>query len=84
MNVISWNDWSTNLIASGSDDGSFKIWDLRYYNRDPITTVAYHREQITGIQWCPQDEWSLAVASADNSVTIWDFSVEKDDEAELV
>ena len=29
VNVISWSKMNTNLIASGADDGSFKVWDKR-------------------------------------------------------
>ena len=29
VNVISWNPLVGFLLASGSDDGGFKIWDLR-------------------------------------------------------
>lgn len=28
VNVISWSHISSNLLASGSDSGEFKIWDL--------------------------------------------------------
>jgi len=30
VNVLSWNRKSPNLIATGADDGSFKVWDKRY------------------------------------------------------
>ena len=33
VNVVSWNQYFPNLIASGGDDCSFKIWDLRYVNK---------------------------------------------------
>jgi ribosome assembly protein RRB1 len=29
VNVISWNALVPHLIASGADDGSFRVWDLR-------------------------------------------------------
>ena len=66
-------------MASGDDDGIFKIWDLRYVGKDPITSIKWHQDAITSIQWQPHDEWTLAVASTDNCVSFWDFSVEKDD-----
>lgn len=80
VNVISWNKKSPILIASGADDGSFKIWDLRFVGKPAITSIQWHKEAITSIEWQPHDEWTLAVASADNRLSIWDFSVEKDDE----
>ena len=30
VNVISWNKKTANLIASGGDDGAFKVWDIRF------------------------------------------------------
>lgn len=80
VNVISWNKKSPVLIASGADDGSFKVWDLRHVSQPAITSIHWHKDPITSIEWQPHDEWTLAVASADNRLSIWDFSVEKDDE----
>lgn len=79
VNVISWNQRSPNLLASGDDEGIFKIWDLRYIGKAPITEIKWHQDAITSLQWQIHDEWTLAVASADNTLSIWDFSVEKDD-----
>lgn len=79
VNVISWNKMAPTLLASGADDGSFKVWDLRYTNKPPITNLHWHTEAITSIEWQPHDEWTIAVCSADNRLSMWDFSVEKDD-----
>jgi ribosome assembly protein RRB1 len=83
VNVISWNKKAPTLIASGAEDGSFKVWDLRYIGKPAITNIAWHQEQVCSIEWQPHDEWTLAVASADNRLSVWDFSVEKDDEETL-
>ena len=79
VNVISWNKKAANLIASGGDDGSFKVFDIRFPNEPAITNILWHTEPITSIEWQPGDEWSLAVGSADNRVSVWDLSVEPDD-----
>lgn len=80
VNVISWNSKMANLIASGADDGSVKVWDLRYVTEPAITNVKWHQSAITSIQWQPHDEWTLAASSADNRVSIWDFSVENNEQ----
>ena len=53
MNVISWNTTATYLLASGGDDGSFKVWDLRKMMKDPsatpITDITWHSAPITSI-----------------------------------
>lgn len=81
INVISWNQKKPTLIAAGLDDGSFKVYDIRYPNEDPITFIDWHEGPITSIQWQPNDEWTLAVSSEDNRLSIWDFSVEDGDNA---
>lgn len=49
VNVMTWNQRSVNLLASGDDNGQFKVWDLRYIKNEPITTIKWHSEPITGI-----------------------------------
>ncbi len=66
---------------SGSDDNSFKIWDLRNFKPDaPAAHFTYHRGPITSVEWDPNEESTLAVCGADNQITVWDLSLEKDDE----
>lgn len=60
VNVISWNTHCPFLIASGSDDGFFKVWDLRKLQKDlkadPITSIKWHDQPITSIQFQPREE----------------------------
>jgi ribosome assembly protein RRB1 len=95
VNVISWSKSVGYLLASGSDDGSFKVWDLRsagsgskkdgkgpiISNSSPLAHFTYHKGPITSIEWAPHDESVIAVSSEDNQVTVWDLSVEADDDA---
>lgn len=84
VNVISWSRLINYLLVSGSDDGSFKIWDLRNFKADaPISHFKWHAGPITSVQWAPDDENVLCVASEDNTVTLWDMSLEEDAEAEI-
>ncbi len=78
VNVISWNSLKSNLLASGSDDGCFKIWDLRY-SKTCMSELMWHNEAITSIAFQPTEESVLAVSSADNRISLWDFAVEPDD-----
>lgn len=80
VNVISWNSRSANLLATGGDEGAFKVWDLRFPKDLPITNILWHTEPITSIQWQTGDEWGIAVSSSDNRMSIWDLSVEPDDQ----
>eukprot|EP00466_Bigelowiella_natans_P002864 jgi/Bigna1/86554/estExt_fgenesh1_pg.C_110194 len=114
VNVMAWNTKSTcaHLLATGADDGTFKVWDLRELlvgdddndndgddegkngegerkdtksslesSPTPIASVSYHiGHPITSIAWHPDEESVLVVSSADNRVTVWDFSLEADDD----
>lgn len=84
VNVISWNRLASCMLASGSDDGSFSIRDLRLLkDGDPVVAhFSYHKHPITSIEWSPHEASTMAVSSADNQLTIWDLSLERDEEEE--
>jgi ribosome assembly protein RRB1 len=80
INVLSWNHNVNYLLATGCDDGSFKVWDLRIIRQaQPLANFRFHRGPITSIEWAPHDESMITLSSADNQVSIWDLSVESDD-----
>lgn len=90
VNVISWNTTTKFLLASGDDKGEFKVWDLRMLRPqdgvdqrsfEPITRIRWHTQAITSLQFEPGEESVLAVSSADDKLTLWDFSVEVDEAA---
>mmetsp|Transcript_1890 Transcript_1890/g.1599 ORF Transcript_1890/g.1599 Transcript_1890/m.1599 type:complete len:491 (-) Transcript_1890:120-1592(-) len=93
INVCSWNPHSghEHLLLTGSDDHSFKIWDLRKlmdnnnskFNKKlkkcgHYYLSSWHIGPITSIEWHPSDSSCAMVASEDNQVSIWDFSLETD------
>uniref|UniRef100_A0A0E0BNI7 Major facilitator superfamily (MFS) profile domain-containing protein n=1 Tax=Oryza glumipatula TaxID=40148 RepID=A0A0E0BNI7_9ORYZ len=83
VNVISWNRLASCMIASGCDDGSFSIRDLRLIKDDSLVAhFEYHKHPITSVEWSPHEPSTLAVSSADHQLTIWDLSLEKDAEEE--
>ncbi|EEF34640.1 protein HEAT STRESS TOLERANT DWD 1 isoform X2 [Ricinus communis] len=88
VNVISWNRLASVMLASGSDDGTFSIRDLRLLSqkqeedKSVVAHFEYHKHPITSIEWSPHEASALAVSSSDNQLTIWDLSLEKDEEEE--
>eukprot|EP00484_Ammonia_sp_Unknown_P021880 CAMPEP_0197029354 /NCGR_PEP_ID=MMETSP1384-20130603/8812_1 /TAXON_ID=29189 /ORGANISM="Ammonia sp." /LENGTH=663 /DNA_ID=CAMNT_0042458497 /DNA_START=95 /DNA_END=2086 /DNA_ORIENTATION=- len=102
INVCSWNPHCghQHLLLTGSDDHSFKIWDLRKlgnahtkkkeskhelidFNKKlkkcgHYYLSSWHIAPITSIEWHPNDASCAMVASEDNQITIWDFSLEED------
>eukprot|EP01127_Copromyxa_protea_P003254 TRINITY_DN13095_c0_g1_i1.p1 TRINITY_DN13095_c0_g1~~TRINITY_DN13095_c0_g1_i1.p1 ORF type:complete len:467 (+),score=135.23 TRINITY_DN13095_c0_g1_i1:33-1433(+) len=78
VNVISWNNKRGFLLASGSEDGNFKIWNLKKLkdaDMKPAFSFGWHKSSITSVEWNPNDDSQLSVSSADHSVTVWDLSL---------
>lgn len=73
-----------HLLASGSDSGVFSIWDLRMWPNTtspaPAATYKWHQGPITSIEWAPHESSAIAVAGADDQLTLWDFGMERDEE----
>jgi ribosome assembly protein RRB1 len=84
INVLSWSEKINYLLASGDDAGKWGIWDLRNFKPNeqpsPVAQYDFHKSAITSISFNPLDESIIAVSSEDNTVTLWDLSVEADDE----
>ena len=77
-NVLSWNPIVGQLLLTGGDDGTFKVWDVRATGRGALANFKWHRGPVTSVDWHPTDEAVLAVSSADDTTSIWDMSVEED------
>ena len=79
VNVLSWNPNVGELLLTGADDGSFKVWDARNFQAGALANFHWHKEAIVSVDWHPTDDAVLAVASADDSVSLWDMSLEADE-----
>lgn len=99
VNVISWNRKVDYLVASGHDDGSFSIWDLRSWpsttsvsstnaagwkKPDPAAHFTWHSNAVTSIEWHPTESSVLVVSGSDDQVTLWDLALEADEETETL
>ena len=91
VNVMSWSRQTFHLLATGTDDGEFGVWDLRQWKPQqgafsvqlkptPVANFHFHKRAITSIEWHPTDDSIIALACADDTVTLWDLAVELDDE----
>ncbi|XP_041038294.1 glutamate-rich WD repeat-containing protein 1 [Carcharodon carcharias] len=82
VNVLSWNRREPFLV-SGGDDGLLKVWDLRLF-RDGVSVATFkqHSGPVTSVEWHPTEGSVLAASGADNQITQWDLSVERDQEGE--
>ncbi|KAK6435514.1 Ribosome assembly protein rrb1 [Oleoguttula sp. CCFEE 5521] len=87
VNVLAWSTLTPHLLATGHEDGSFSVHDLRTWRSattsetpKPVAHFTFHREQITSLQWHPTDDSIISVCAGDNTLTLWDLAVELDDE----
>ena len=86
VNVASWNRHVSNLLATGGDDGTLSVWDLRQFSpkaetpATPLARFSCHKTPITSVEWHPTDESMLAVSDTVGAY-IYDLSVEEDTSA---
>ena len=71
VNVISWNRLVSYMVASGADDGTLRIWDLRSFSQDShVSHFAFHKGSVTSVEWCPYEGSMLASAGDDNQLAV--------------
>ncbi|GFE54978.1 WD G-beta repeat-containing protein protein [Babesia ovis] len=75
VNSIAWNHNQTNLLATGDETGVGTVFDLRFPEAH-VAKLLWHKEAITSIAWHPTDSAVCIASSRDDSVSIWDMSVE--------
>ncbi|SOV01208.1 related to RRB1 - involved in the regulation of ribosome biosynthesis [Ustilago sp. UG-2017a] len=86
VNVISWNRGTDYLLVSGGDEGSLKVWDLRHFKPNsspapsPVAHFDWHKAPISSVEWHPTEDSIFAASGRDDQVTLWDLSVEQDDD----
>jgi len=80
---IDWNPFNDNLIASGSEDCTTKIWGipeggLTANMNDPLQTLSGHRRKVGTVKFSPTANNVLVTSSGDFAVKIWDIEKGKD------
>lgn len=93
VNVISWNKNTDYLLLSGGDEGGLNVWDLRNFKATPsagaggskplpVASFNWHTAPISSVEWHPTEDSVFAASGRDDQVTLWDLSVEQDDDEE--
>ncbi|KAK1946850.1 WD repeat-containing protein 47 [Phytophthora citrophthora] len=50
------------LVASGHQDGSLALWDLRSTAREALQVISPHQDECRSVQWAPGGQWLLSAA----------------------
>ena len=68
--------WKPDPGPSSSSAGASK----NQLHPSAVASFQFHKDQITSLEWHPTDDSIVAVAGGDDTLTLWDLSVELDDE----
>lgn len=72
VSCVAWHPQKKNCLASGSLDGSVRIWNTsRKVASLPFSELRGHGGIVTSVAWHPSGKW-LAVGGNGKSVRLWD------------
>ncbi|VDO04645.1 unnamed protein product [Rodentolepis nana] len=81
---IEWCPHNDDLIASGSEDCTAKVWQIPEGGLQPETNLTVpvsdlvaHQRRVGLVKWHPTAEYVLLTAGADNMIFIWNVSTEE-------
>ena len=67
---VAFSPSDASLLASGSDDGSIKLWDVQ--SRKLVHTFQEaHSGAVLSVAFSPHDPSLLASGSGDKAITLW-------------
>mmetsp|Transcript_6946 Transcript_6946/g.17049 ORF Transcript_6946/g.17049 Transcript_6946/m.17049 type:complete len:496 (+) Transcript_6946:242-1729(+) len=79
IHYVSWNSGDDNLLATGGQDASVKVWDRRKTKNGggkgmEVACLKYHDGPVNHIEWSPDKSSVLASAGDDGVLNIWDLT----------
>ncbi|XP_065887277.1 cell division cycle protein 20 homolog isoform X2 [Dysidea avara] len=73
---IGCSDWNSFILASGCEDGTIYLHDVRQ-KEALITQVQHHSMEVCGLKWASDGRF-LASGSNDNNIFIWNLPTSKE------
>lgn len=70
---IQWSPSQNNIFASGSSDGTVKIWDTRSKKHKPQLSVDVSSSDVNVMSWCKKVDFLLATGADDGVWGVWDL-----------
>lgn len=70
---LQWSPNERNVFASGSSDGTVKIWDARNKSRKHAISVKVSQSDVNVLSWSHQTPHLLASGHDDGSWSVWDL-----------
>ncbi|XP_050694797.1 WD repeat-containing protein 17-like isoform X3 [Eriocheir sinensis] len=67
---VKWNPVYEDILCSGSDDSSVRIWS--YSKAQCLNILVGHSDNVRGLVWCPEVPFLLISGSWDRTMRVWD------------
>ncbi|CAL4077100.1 unnamed protein product, partial [Meganyctiphanes norvegica] len=67
---VKWNPVYEDILCSGSDDTSVRIWS--YSKAQCLQILVGHSDNVRGLAWCPEVPFLLISGSWDRTLRVWD------------
>ncbi|GAA5846047.1 hypothetical protein JCM11251_005397 [Rhodosporidiobolus azoricus] len=67
---LAWSEMNENQIATGSGDGSVKLWDVML-NDFPIRKWHEHQREVFSVDWSNTQKELFCTSSWDGTIKIW-------------
>lgn len=73
---VEWNPHHNNILASGSNDKTVRIWDTE--TLAPLAVGKGHTDKVRALHWCTIDPTILLSGSWDGTIRVWRCAPDQD------